>query len=241
MDELKTKERLAYDKLKDLIIHVSLPRNEFLSQRMLSAKIDSTLINVRSALRQLESDGLIENVPQWGVRIPVEDEETLRDRYYVREVLELAAVRRIVVLRPIRSAQDLMAIAKRCDEISSQPDSDISDFTRHHYELHCGIVKASASPRLFAAYGKIQLQSLMLWNAQRSWLRGMDRGNDHHQQLLSAILQAPEVQALEATREHIQHGLRNELDCIAQEKECQAIGYPASSGRAKPVAERLPS
>ena len=59
----RTKEEIAYQKLKELILNSELPKDEFLSQRKLAGKMDSTITNVRGALRQLENDGLIENVP----------------------------------------------------------------------------------------------------------------------------------------------------------------------------------
>ena len=93
---METKEDIAYGKLKHLILAGQLPRNEFLSQRMLAEKADSVVITVRAALRRLEKDGLVEGVPKWGFRIPQETEETVRDRYFVRELLEAAAARRIV-------------------------------------------------------------------------------------------------------------------------------------------------
>ena len=64
MKEPKTKEQLAYESLRELIVRGELPLGEFLSQRMLTSKVDSTMVNVRPALRQLENDGLIESIPR---------------------------------------------------------------------------------------------------------------------------------------------------------------------------------
>ena len=213
-NELKTKEQIAYEQLKDLIIHGELPKNEFLSQRMLANRVDTTVINVRGALRQLENDGVIENVPQWGVRIPIEDEDSLRDRYFVREMLEIAAVKRIVAARPCPEAELLLERARNCDVVSSDPDSDVGDFARIHYDLHCHIVDASGSPRLYDIYVRVQLQTLMLWNAQRVWTKGIDRGLDWHGELVRSILEDELSAAIAKTTEHIQHGLENELEAI---------------------------
>jgi DNA-binding GntR family transcriptional regulator len=199
----------------DLIIHDKLPADEFLSQRKLATQIDSTVTNVRAALRRLESDGLIENVPQWGVRIPVESVETLRDRYFLRETIEVAAVRRIVSGRPIANAEEILDTARSCDRISSNPDADIAEFTPVHARLHAMIVRASASPRLYSLYRKALLRSCMILNAQRGWLRGMDRSPDHHQTLVKAILEEDEEAAVDATVRHIENGLRHEFEAIA--------------------------
>ena len=212
--DVKTKEQVAYERLMDLIVHGNLPENEFLSQRKLAARIDSTVTNVRAALRQLESDGLIENVPQWGVRIPVEDAKTLRDRYFVRETIEVAAVRRIVARKPAASAGEILSLAREADRISSNPDSDIAEFTPVHSLLHAKIVEAAGSPRLYRLYRKVQLRSRMVWNAQRGWLRGLDRSPGHHLSLAEAVLEGDEQAAVAATVRHIGNGLRNELEVI---------------------------
>lgn len=217
-NDLKTKEQITYEKLKDLIIRGSLPHGEFLSQRMLSAKADTTLVNIRTALRKLENDGLIENIPHWGVRIPVEDEEAIRDRYYVREVLEIAAVKRIVKKRPITNGPEMIRLAVACDAPSSGPDDNVQEYAAIHFEFHCAVVEASGSPILLEAYRKIQLASMMLWNAKRGWLLGKEPGPNHHEHLIKAILNASEHDAVAAAKAHILSGLKNELEEFAVEQ-----------------------
>jgi DNA-binding GntR family transcriptional regulator len=215
--EPKTKERQAYEQLRELIVRGELPHGEFLSQRMLTARVNSTMVNVRPALRQLESDGLLENIPRFGVRIPIEDEESIRDRYFVREVLEVAAVRRLIALRPVQGESSIYEMARMCDVPASGDDDDVFDFAAHHYELHCAIVQASQSAMLLDAYRRVQLTSMMVWNAQSGWLRGKNPGPNHHQRLVDAIMTATERAAIAETRVHVHSGLQNELEAHALE------------------------
>ena len=60
---MKTSEEITYDRLKALIIENKLPKGEFLSQRKLAESTGSTIVTLRSSLRLLENDGLLENVP----------------------------------------------------------------------------------------------------------------------------------------------------------------------------------
>jgi DNA-binding GntR family transcriptional regulator len=218
-----TKEQRAYEKILDLIVHAQLPENEFLSQRKLSAQVDSTVPSVRAALRRLENDGLIENVPQWGVRIPVEDANRLRDRYFMRQTIEVAAVQRLVACRPVPEAQTILAMAREADRVSTDPDSDIAEYSRVHAELHAMIVRAAGSPRLFSLYRRVQLRSCMVWNAQRGWLRGLDRSPDHHLSLVQSVLEADEEEAVASMIVHIQNGLRNELEVVEGGADGRAV------------------
>ncbi len=214
----RTKEDLAYQSLKELIVLGELPRGTFLSQRMLAAKCGVNVVTVRGALRQLENDGLIENVPQWGVRIPEETEEAVRDRYYLREILEVAAVRKIVARRDEIDPAELIAKAAACDTLSTEPEDDYKEYAERHYAFHQALTNLSGSPRLAEAYARLWMRSLILWNAERGWHRGYDRNPRLHQDLTQAILEENEETAVTAMVEHIRHGLELELTAVRQAK-----------------------
>lgn len=219
----QTKEDLAYQGLKELIVLGELPRGTFLSQRMLAAKCGVNVVTVRGALRQLENDGLIENVPQWGVRIPEETEEAVRDRYFLREILEVAAVRRIVARRHEIDPAELTAKAAACDTLSTEPGDDYKKYAERHYAFHQALTNLSGSPRLAEAYARLWMRTVMLWNAERGWHRGYDRSPRLHQDLTRAILEENEETAVAAMVEHIRHGLELELAAL-KSRESKNIG-----------------
>ncbi|MFA7671973.1 MAG: GntR family transcriptional regulator, partial [Sphaerochaetaceae bacterium] len=134
----KTKEEQAYLELKNLILEGKLPTQKFLSQRMLAATVNTNINTIRTALRLLENDNLIENVPQWGVRIPMETEEVLRDRYFLRELLEVGAVK-LLIRRRKAGNLDISSIiekARICDDIAREEPKDISKFSKAHLDFH---------------------------------------------------------------------------------------------------------
>ena len=207
----QTKEDRTYQRLKELIVQGELPRGTFLSQRMLAGKCDANVVTVRAALRQLENDRLIENVPQWGVRIPEETEATVRDRYYLREVLEVAAVRRIVPRRDEIDAKELVVRAEACDALSGEPEGNYRIYAQRHYEFHQTLTNLSGSALLAEAYSRLWMRSVMLWNAERGWHRGYDRSPRLHRDLVTVILTGTEEAAAGAMEEHIRHGMQLEL------------------------------
>jgi DNA-binding GntR family transcriptional regulator len=209
----QTEEARALHQLQALILEGSLPQGEFLSQRMLAAKVSTTLITVRAALRTLEQDGLIENVPRWGVRIPLEGEAQLRDRYFVREVLEVAAVRRLAGRSPVLAeATRLRELAAACDAMEVDPQR-ASAFASAHFELHVAIAEAAGSPALTQQLRRISLRSLMLGNAQRVWARG-PHAPDWHSALLAHLLSGDADRAEAAIRAHIRTGLDSEVRAL---------------------------
>jgi DNA-binding GntR family transcriptional regulator len=212
----RTKEEQAYERLKNLILAGQLPRNQFLSQRMLAEKAGTNITTIRTALRQLESDDLVQNVPRWGVRIPRETEEVVRDRYFVRELLEVGAVRRIIARRGSGTI-DTATISEKArlvDEIARELPKDIDKFSRAHFDFHVELARQSGSPLLLLSLSRIHFKSIMLGNARRAWARGAPV---NHEDMVQLILESDEPSAVEAMVSHIQKGLEGELQTLREE------------------------
>lgn len=212
-ESLQTKETLAYSKLKTLILEGQFPKDKFLSQRMLATKVNTNISTIRSVLRLLESDNLIENVPQWGVRIPEETEEVLKDRYFMRELLEVGAVKQIIKRRDLLDFSGISIIekAKLCDELSKDVSKNIEKFAKAHFEFHIELAKQSGSPLLLQSLSRIHFKSLILSHAQRGWALG---ASINHVLLVEAILHDEEQKAIDATIKHIRGGLQSELHAL---------------------------
>jgi DNA-binding GntR family transcriptional regulator len=213
----RTSEEHVFNQLKHMIISGELPSGEFLSQRMLGQRLNAAVVTVRSALRSLESHGLIENVPKWGVRIPVETANTIRDRYFLREVLEAAAARRVVELNNATHARQLMKWAIELDSIAHEDPENIERFAEMHYHYHHFFAECAQSAELVKSLDRLSIRTRMLWNAKRGWARGHDQTGNFHTKLTEAVLHATPDEAAELMREHIRRGLAHELEAIKSE------------------------
>ena len=213
---VKTKEQIAYDHLKKLIIKGELPKNKFLSQRMLAEKVNTNLSTMRTVLRQLESDHLMENVPKWGVRIPIDTEDSVRDRYYMRELLETGAVK--LIIQKLNSGEvdtdKLIEKARICDTLIKETREipkdakDVDKFAKAHQDFHIELAKQSGSPLLLENLSRIHFQSLMFKNGISGWTHG---SATDHISLVDIILHDKEETAVNFIIKHIKGGLTNEL------------------------------
>ena len=210
-----TMQDKAYQEIKILILRKELPVAEFLSQRMLARRVNCTVIPVREALKRLENDGLIESVPRWGVRIPQDTEARVRDRYFLRETLEIAAVRRIREQRAAAAQEQLMARAVLCDESALQPpETGTQRYVEEHFAFHSLVAELSGSPLLHEAMKRLNLRNLLMTNALRVWRRGIDRDGSPHQTLVTAMFDADENTAINAVAAHVRRGLNYELKAM---------------------------
>lgn len=204
----RTKEEQAYEQLKLLILAGELPKDEFLSQRKLAERVDTNLTTVRTALRQLENDGLIENIPQWGVRIPIESEERLRDLYFMRELLEVGAVQRLVQRRDSIDLRTIQDKAKRCDELARRMPQTLIEYNEAHYDFHMELAKQSGSELLVHSLNRIHFRSWLMRHDRRLWAR---KDVVNHQRMVDVIFSSPEKIAVAEIRNHIAGGLEVEL------------------------------
>ena len=61
-------------------------------QNQVAETLKASRTPVREAFRRLEQDGLVERVPQGGVRVTHPDTETIQEVFGIRKVLEAYAV-----------------------------------------------------------------------------------------------------------------------------------------------------
>ena len=218
MDAPKTSEEMAYDKLRRAVLRGELPVNQFLSQRVLAERIGAAVVTLRAAMRSLEKEGLLENVPRWGVRIPIETEESLIDRYYLRELLEVAALRRIFEQIDPALVENLRSKAEKCDRLANEDPENVELFADRHFEFHHELTVASHSPLLIEALDRLNLKTLMLYNANRGWGRGYLRST--HSQLIQDLFGDGDLKDAEAALSlHVRQGLELELAALRELKQ----------------------
>jgi len=244
----KTQEELAYDSLKTLILTGDLPKGEFLSQRMLALRAGTNITTVRTALRQLESDGLLENVPHWGVRIPAETEARLRDLYFMRELLEVGAVRRFVQNRDAIDASEIVRLGNLCDALARKLPDSIVEFSQAHFDFHMELATQSGSDLLVQSLNRIHFQHWLHSHDNRLWQRGKDPAPEkpthaarvapreyiqvNHKKMVDALLSADEETAAAEMRKHIYAGLQRELRELPTGSAEPAAKQPRAARRA---------
>jgi DNA-binding GntR family transcriptional regulator len=209
-----TSEQQVADRLRETILAGELPVGEFLSQRKLADLTGTSVISVRGALRQLENEGLIENVPRAGVRIPQDTPSSIRDRYFVRTALESAAVEKICGNLPDEKKEVLKEMAVQLDRLMKiHTEETRQEFARLHHDFHLLIAESTGNPLLVQMLRRVINPSLMMLNAARSW-RQPSAPHQNHVVLAETIIKGHVDQAIETIREHIRVGEESELAAL---------------------------
>ena len=215
---VQTSTEKAYSIIQKAILANTFPRGEFLSQRKLAEFAETSVISLREALKRLEFEGLIESIPHWGVRIPVETRKTLIDRYMLREALEVMAAYAVSCSHVEADAAHLRALAESCDEIEQVDTSHAELFYERHTAFHFALADCTGNPLLRDELERIALRGLLFSSAYVTWAKAVQPYRNWHGGLVEEILSGQSERAEKAMHAHIQHGLEHDLKAFDAEE-----------------------
>ena len=211
----------VFDKIRSDILNGKYKRGEELVESSIGKELGISRTPVREAIRQLELEGLVQLVPNKGAFVTGISEKDVRDIYLIRARLEGLAAR--------------MAAKNITPELLDAMEETVvlSEYhaKKEHYEQVCEmdskfhklLYKASGSRILehtltdFHQYvQRVRMASIMK-------KRRMEKSNDEHDAILTAIREHDEEKAeLVATR-HISNTVENlknyDLDSVLSEGE----------------------
>ena len=187
--------------LRHRILNNELPAGTRLVEANLAAEFGVSRGTIRDAMRDLQSEGLIEIVPRRYSIVTRMSAEDAEDVCYARYVLEDASVasglgpRRRELSRSLRLALEHMSVAARTDDLDALVDSD----TRFH-EL---LVDVSGRQRLKDLWSMLnsQMGALMRSSIERQGI-GLLEAVDRHRDLLDAVESGDVVRLRRAIRDH---------------------------------------
>jgi DNA-binding GntR family transcriptional regulator len=200
--DTRTAAEHAYVAIRDAILECALQPGARLTVRAMADLTGVSVIPVIQALRRLEEEGLIETFPRWGSRVITLDNETIRDRYLLREAVECQVARILATGHSADQAEQLTRMAVRLDELVAARDLE-GEFLARDHEIHSKMAEFTGSKSLLRALARVNLFRLMQKTREHIILRRVGLPNDLHGRLVAAILAGDPDAAEKQMREHI--------------------------------------
>lgn len=205
----------VYRRTRDAILSGEYAPGTPLRLQELAVASGVSLIPVREALRLLESERLVETIPNKGAKVAALWVDDVRAAYEARVVLEVEALRRAY---GNLTRQDLDGARRLASEMVERfKDGDDSAYELHR-RLHFSLYEPSASDWI------LRFISLMWDHTERyrRWateIRGDARGIGHeHYAVLDALERGDEEGALAALRSHLEHTAEILIEAWANEE-----------------------
>ncbi|MEV4889820.1 GntR family transcriptional regulator [Nonomuraea sp. NPDC050547] len=212
----KTVGQMAYDVIRECIITGVLAPGEHLRQEELAERLGVSRIPVRTALMQLESEGLVSFHPHRGAVVRTLTVEQVREIYELRVLLESHALRKSIARMTSARAARLRELGTALDEphVSSSLAEERAAFYRELYD-------AGENP---VAVGIIE----DLRNSVGRYLLGLRVGHDQggHRHLATLAARGDVDAAVAHLHEHLEIVSRRIIEVLSEEAETAAPAKP---------------
>lgn len=126
---------MTYSILREAILTGALSPGEKLRQEALATTLDVSRIPVRSALMQLESEGLVEIRPHRGARVRQLTADFVKETYRIRKLLEAQAIGRSIRTMTPERADRLRSLAAKLDA-AEEGSAFLEDRVTFYHELY---------------------------------------------------------------------------------------------------------
>ncbi|ALC88820.1 hypothetical protein AM500_02655 [Bacillus sp. FJAT-18017] len=206
---------MVYQRLKEDINTGILEQGERIVAREIAKQFGVSDIPVREALKKLESEGLVENIPHVGSRVSTINIQTAEEVFSIRLELESFATRLAAKNATDEGIDELQKIV---DEIENTiPKGDIKDISRLNTEFHQKLYKLSKNVTLCEMIFSLMEKS-QFSRAVFSYLPDRkDHSNKEHQLIVDALRQRNAEQAERALRTQKEYSFTALLNILAQD------------------------
>jgi DNA-binding GntR family transcriptional regulator len=197
-DVPRTREEFVSDRLRAAILRGDLKPGERLDENAIATLLGVSRTPVRSALRALAAEGLVELHPHRGAIVNELTSDELEEIYLVREILEGMAAR---LAAPHMDDERITTLRRILEELENATDTD--EWLTLNAHFHHTIYQAANRPRLLSIIEHVR-------NIAAPYIRAFVADADHmvssradHRRMLEACITRDPVQAEEAVKRHL--------------------------------------
>lgn len=200
LDRPSTIDALAGE-LRERILEGELAAGSRLVERELVSDYSVARHTLRSALRQLAAEGLVDLVPHRGAQVAAPRQAEVEELFELRTALEVEAARLALARDPEGLRTALASALEELRRVCGSPDAPWRDVADAHAALHRTLVARAGSPRIESAHTGLDAELRLVLVALRpAWsLQQLVR---HHEELVRELF----TRGPEALRDHLADG-----------------------------------
>jgi len=226
-----------YERLKQQILHGEIEPGERLMQNQVAENLRASRTPVREAFRRLEQDGLVERVPQGGVRVTRLDMEAIQEVFGIRNVLEAYAVELACGRITAEEIGSLKRLVNQAGDLLSSGElgreTKIKRLFEMNSQFHDIIYRASGNSYLLGMINSLRfivgrLRFLGL-RADSTWSRAWEE----HAQLIGLLEKKDKESAARLLKTHLVNAVSDVLMGMKLIEAPATYGNPGSIPRMK--------
>ena len=217
MNEYLPLRDVVFNTLRQAILRGELKPGERLMELKLANKLGVSRTPIREAIRKLELEGLVIMSPRKGAEVAEITEDNLRDVLEVRGALEELAMK--LACRRI-AKEEIMKLKKASRNFDEALNSeDVTKIAEADVAFHDIIYMATNNKRLIQLLNNIREQ---MYRYRVEHLKQKDcyaRLTKEHREMIVALEEGNEEQALSLIKEHIENQAKTVIDSIRNKEK----------------------
>jgi DNA-binding GntR family transcriptional regulator len=214
------KKVMVYERLRRRIIEGDLRPGLPINEADFARELSVSKTPIREALRQLEMDGFVENVPGRGSAISHIDPQDIREVFEIREIIESGAVKRAVLLRDNEEIRKKREESKKLLEDKQATEAYVHEWGSWE-DVHLCIVRALGNQALVEMYSGLldRIQRIRNHYGQRFTQRRLYEILTEHTAILDAIVEGDAERAERMVQQHLRNAGDFVIGLTEREKE----------------------
>jgi len=195
-----------YEVLRERILVGRIPPGERMVESATAEELKTSRTPVREAFQRLVKDGLVERVPQGGVRVTVATPKMINEVFGIRAVLEAYAVELACDNMDAETIVSMKEMARLARKLLSSPQANRpegwSELWRINTSFHETIYRAAGSEHLLRVTS--QLKDLVLRFRFLSLRKTRIRAWDEHELMIKYFESSDKTKLIALAKAHVQ-------------------------------------
>lgn len=194
---------VVFNTLRRGILEGYLKPGERLMEVRLANRLGVSRTPIREAIRMLELEGLVVNIPRRGAQVASITEKDLRDVLEVREGLEELAVKLACERVTDDQLREIYEASRAFEQIV--PEGDLTRLARADENFHDAIYRSSGNVRLLQLIGNLREQ---MYRYRVEYLKEEEKRRllvEEHDRLWDSLRRRDVDAARKCVRQHIEH------------------------------------
>lgn len=201
---MKNKKTAVYEKIKKRIIDGTLVPGLAINENEFAQDLNVSKTPVREALRQLEREGFVENIPGRGSAVTHISFQDVREIFELREIIECGAVKRAAMICDLEEVQ----VKKRALEqfYGKSTEAKISVWGPEE-DVHQFVIKCIKNRKLYETYLGLlnHIKRIRKHFGGRFTRKRYDEILTEHIEILDALIEGNAERAEKAVQDHLRN------------------------------------
>jgi DNA-binding GntR family transcriptional regulator len=147
----------AYIEIRNKILKGEIALGDAISRRGVAQELGMSFIPVAEAMQRLEADGMLESLPRIGTRVRIPTANDVRDRYIIREALEVQSARLFCERATPVEREEIAELARQLDTMAQQANESQFEFQSLHVRFHMRLADCTGCAPLYDMLEKNQV------------------------------------------------------------------------------------